>query len=204
MDVTILTQLSAALSRLVLVALAATQLAACGSTAGDQANVPRSILEVQQWVEEIEKGQPPLPGTPTNLSAEFPHLAVEGQLLDGQPISLSSTYSRARLVRDESYFFRYGALIMVRARQSWDVDDPVDAPAPTTTVSYFLPSGEVAGRRVEREGTPAEFHATGLPANAAEVLRTRAAQLTALLGGSPLGEAEAEALESFPLAADFP
>lgn len=91
------------------------------------------------------------PSTPQLQQArvDLAHWQFYGTFENSVPLYLTASFSEGDSVREETYYFSGGKLILARIEHSWDVEEPAKAPEPAVT-HYFYLDGNRLLRHVTR------------------------------------------------------
>lgn len=163
-----------------------------------QADVGKAVADIRELAEqldvEMEAATQPNPA----LARKTAHSWDLSGLFDGStPRYVAVMHTQGSSVREETYYFEKGAVALVRVRESWDVDDEEEAPAPTTVRDFFI-AGESSIRRVVQiDSEPPKTETDDTTRSAAKLIE-RAKKFTAVITSpDPIGTG-LEDFEEFP------
>jgi hypothetical protein len=105
-------------------------------------------------------------------------------------------FAQGRSVRDETYYYKGGSVILAKVRKSWDVDNPRNAPSAPVTQSFFLDGGEIISRRIVSASSRPKV--AKVPPQAAAILTARAKAFAQVLTAPGLDRRQLSDLEVFP------
>lgn len=192
--------------RLITALLVVPLLVSCAATPGPAATGPgrtdRDALDVAVAAIETEAAAIDRAADSARLSGQHwlvrhvRHWNLAGLVAGPEPRYLSVRFAQGRAVRDETYYYRGGRLTLVRVRKSWDVDDPLSAPSPPVSQTFFV-DGERIIKRIVRIGASAP-KTRERAHESAQLLIARGGTLARVLVSREPMQAELERLETWP------
>lgn len=170
----------------------------------EKADVDKTVAAIRALAEKLDgELEAATESNPALMRKTAHSWDLSGLFDQGTPRCVAVMHVQGSSVREESYYFDKGVLALARVRESWDVDDEEDAPAPTTVREFFI-AGESSIRRVvETESEPPTTRTEDTARSAAKLIE-RARKFSAVLTASGPVETRLEDLEEFPPEPDPP
>jgi hypothetical protein len=88
------------------------------------------------------------------LAKDLPHWQFSGLFENSNPVFLGARFSEGQVVREESYYLLRGKPILVKVEKWWDVDDPKNAPEPTTRQDFYIENDRTIRHVIEVVSSP--------------------------------------------------
>jgi hypothetical protein len=88
------------------------------------------------------------------LTKDAPHWQFSGLFESSAPLLVNARFSEGQVVREEAYYFLRGCPILGRVEKWWDVDDPGEAPHPSTRQDFYIENERTICYVVEVASSP--------------------------------------------------
>jgi hypothetical protein len=164
---------------------------------GEPASIEKRVRAIRAEAKRIDAAvdAPEAPGR-RRLAIEFPHWQLTGLFEDSTPIFVNALFTEGQAVREESYYFLHGKLLLVKVRKWWDVEDESKQPGPETHQDFYV-DGDLTIRHVVKVASSRPVTRTGNKSRPAAALIERSRSLAQILVSGTRDAAVTDSLKLF-------
>ncbi|HTQ57945.1 MAG TPA: hypothetical protein VMI94_25940 [Bryobacteraceae bacterium] len=161
-----------------------------------------SVATQVAWIRDQVKHIADLTGTPPSadlrqFTKELPHWQFSGFFENATPVLLRAQFSEGQAVRQETYYFHGGSLILVKTETWWDVEDENKAPEPPRREAFYVQNNRTI-RHVTEVGISSAARRPNDTAHPAGSLVERSRRIAGILVGAAADPGIAASLKDFP------
>ena len=165
---------------------------------GALASIEKHVQAIRAEAKRIDAAnEAPESAGRRQLATELPHWQFSGVFENSTPVFVNALFTEGQVVREESYYFLHGKLLLVKVEKWWDVDDESKEPEPKIHQDFYI-DNDLTIRHVRKVASSPPVTRTDNKARPAAALVERSRSIAQILLTGTRDPGVTDSLKLFP------